>query len=153
MMRHIVLSHAMFDSSALLTELGKTGAGAVASFIGHVREGGDNGHPLVALELQHYPEKTEAALADIADHMAERWALDGIAIHHRIGRIEIGEPIVFVAAASRHRAEALEAVDYAMDAVKQGAFLWKKEHRGDGSAAWVEARHSDSERAARWDDQ
>lgn len=150
MMRLVRLSADRFDAGALLDELATTGAGAVASFIGHVRGGGDNGHDLVALELQHYPGKTEATLEALADEIFARWQLTGFALHHRIGRIAVSEPIVFVGAAAAHRAAALEAVDFAMDAVKQGAFLWKKEHRRDQSTAWVEARASDTERAGRW---
>lgn len=149
-MRHLVLSADPFDAAALLQQLADTGAGAVASFTGHVRGAGDNGHDLVALELQHYPGMTEASLAKLADDIAVRWPLTGLAIHHRVGRLEIGAPIVFVAAASSHRADALAAVDYAMDAVKQGAFLWKKEHRADGSTSWVEPRQSDADSASRW---
>ncbi len=150
LLRHVVLSHALFDTADLLDKMGQSGAGAVASFVGHVRGDGAGGHALTALELEHYPGKTEQTLMDLADEMAARWPLMALAIHHRVGKLLVGAPIVLIAAASSHRAAALEAVDFAMDTLKNGAFLWKKEHRADGSTAWVEARTADAKRAARW---
>ena len=134
------------DAGGWLARLGALGGGGVASFCGHVR--GDGG--IVALELEHYPGMTEAALADIAAEAARRWPLVGIVVEHRVGRLPVGEAIVLVATASPHRAAALEACAYAIDRLKTDAPFWKREHFVDGQSAWVEAKAGDAAVRARW---
>ena len=119
--------------------------GAVASFLGQVRGGKD----LIALELEHYPGVTEKALHRIADHASQRWDLKQALIIHRIGKMEIGEPIVFVAASAPHRRAALEATSFMIDVLKTQAPFWKKEHTTSGSH-WVETRDEDDAAAAAW---
>lgn len=122
------------------------GAGAVATFTGTVRtEAGMVDH----LYLDWYPGMTEASFADIADAAAARFDISAIAVHHRCGRVEAGQAIVFVAAASRHRRAALQAVDYAMDRLKSEAALWKREG-GEGGERWVEPRDEDLKDVERW---
>lgn len=122
--------------------------GGVASFIGQVR--GEAG--LIALELEHYPAVTEAALARIAETAAQRWPLMRAVIRHRVGRMAPGEPIVFVAASAAHRREALDAVGYMIDLLKTEAPFWKRVHTENGSY-WVEAAAGDREAADFWLDQ
>ena len=119
--------------------------GAVASFIGLVR--GDDG--LTALTLEHYPGMTEREIARIAGEAGKRWPLDGITIIHRIGRLEVGQRIVLVAAASAHRGAAFSACEFLMDYLKTQAPFWKQEERG-GQTNWVEHRASDAAAAERW---
>ena len=119
--------------------------GAVASFIGLVR--GDDG--LTALTLEHYPGMTEREIARIAGEAGKRWPLDGITIINRIGRLEVGQRIVLVAAASAHRGAAFSACEFLMDYLKTQAPFWKQEERG-GQASWVEHRASDAAAAERW---
>ena len=132
-----------FDTAAVLAALGP--AGAVVSFTGHVRaEPG-----LDALVLEHYPGMTER---EIARHVAEaerRWPLTGVAVIHRIGRLQPGARIVLVAAASAHRSAAFEACEFLMDYLKVRAPFWKREERADGTR-WVEAKASDDDAAERW---
>ncbi len=135
-----------FDVGAELTPLEKLGGGAVASFTGIARQDGD----VVAIELEHFPGMTEASLRKLAEQATERWNLLGATVIHRIGRIEVGESIVFVATCSDHRAEALAACSYLIDRLKTDAPFWKKEHREDGRADWVEAKASDNARAEDW---
>ena len=135
-----------FDVGAELARLEGLGGGAVASFVGIVR-GGDG---LVALELEHHPGMTEASMQRVADEAARRWPLIGMTLIHRHGRLEPGERIVLVAAASPHRAAALEATGFLIDWLKTSAPFWKKEHFAAGGARWVEARIADDEAAARW---
>ncbi len=135
-----------FDSGAELAALAQLGGGAVASFTGIARKDGG----VTAIELEHFPGMTQAALRKIADEAETRWSLLGCVIIHRIGHIEVGEPIVLVGAAAAHRAAALEACSYLIDRLKTDAPFWKKEHRADGSACWVEARASDDARAEKW---
>ncbi len=119
--------------------------GAVASFIGQVRAGEE----LIALELEHYPAVTETALDEIAQVAVERWSLTQAVICHRVGRMQIGEPIVFVAATAPHRRAALAAVEFMIDVLKTQAPFWKKEHTRTG-AHWVEPRADDHAAAEGW---
>ena len=137
-----------FDMGAELARFDTSGVGAVASFAGLVR--GDGG--VRALELEHYPGMTEAALAKLAQEAQARWRLAGALIVHRVGRLELGERIVLAATASAHRAAAFEACAYLMDRLKTDAPFWKKEYRDDGGAGrWVAQRESDTTAAAAWD--
>ncbi|MES2755032.1 MAG: molybdenum cofactor biosynthesis protein MoaE [Pseudomonadota bacterium] len=120
-------------------------AGAVATFSGHVRA--DDG--VSALELQHYPGMTEAALTTLAQEAAGRWALAGVTIVHRVGAMVPGDRIVLVATAAPHRAAALEACAALIDRLKTDAPFWKRETRADG-ARWVEHRATDDAAARRW---
>lgn len=135
-----------FDSEALLASLEADGVGAISSFTGLVRSDGG----VTAIELEHYPAMTEASLRAVAAEALSRWSLSGAIIIHRVGKMAVGEPIVFVAAASAHRAEALAACAFLIDRLKTDAPFWKKEYRGE-RAVWVEAKASDDARAADWD--
>jgi molybdopterin synthase catalytic subunit len=135
-----------FDSAALLASLEADGVGAISSFTGLVRS--DDG--VTAIELEHYPAMNEASLRDVTAEALSRWNLSGAIIIHRVGKMAVGEPIVFVAAASAHRAGALAACAFLIDRLKTDAPFWKKEYRGE-QANWVEAKASDDARAANWD--
>ncbi len=124
---------------------GRTDVGAVVSFTGLVR-GDDN---LIALTLEHYPAMTERALAAIAAEAETRWPLSGGIVVHRVGRLLPGDPIVLVAIASAHRAAAFAAAEFLMDWLKTRAPFWKAEERA-GETAWVAAKASDDDAAARW---
>ena len=135
-----------FDLNAVIAALGRDGVGAVASFVGIVR--GDGG--LVALTLEHYPAMTEAALYSIAAAARARWGLSGIHIHHRVGRLTPGTPIVLTATAAPHRADALDACAFLIDRLKTDAPFWKHERFADGHQTWVEANVADRGRAEGW---
>ena len=135
-----------FDVGTAVAALSGQGVGAVASFVGIVR-GGDG---LIALTLDHYPAMTEAALHALAQEAAQRWARLGVVIHHRVGRLEVGAPIVLVVCASPHRHDALEACAFLIDRLKTDAPFWKRESFADGRENWVEARDGDAVAAARW---
>lgn len=122
--------------------------GAVVTFTGAVRATEeDNG--LTGMTLEHYPGMTETQLAQILDDAARRWRLNRMIVVHRVGFLQPGEPIVFVATCSLHRKEAFAAAEFIMDYLKQKATFWKKEHFGS-RAHWVEAKASDAEAAERW---
>ena len=123
-------------------------AGAVVTFSGLVRD--DTGE-MTALELEHYPGMTEKAVSRIAKQAQERWNLVDVAVIHRFGRLSVGEQIMAVATAARHRAEAFEAAEYLMDYLKSRAPFWKREIGPDGPGAWVEAKASDEDALSRWD--
>jgi molybdopterin synthase catalytic subunit len=138
-----------FDIGAELAALtaGRTDIGALASFVGLVRDMA--AEPIAAMTLEHYPGMTEKKLAAIEAEANARWPLQASLIIHRHGRMLPGEPIVLVATASAHRAVALEACAFLIDWLKTEAPFWKLEERS-GEARWVEARSTDDEAATRW---
>jgi molybdopterin synthase catalytic subunit len=145
-MIRVAVSPAPLDIAAAMVALEGDGVGAIASFTGLVR--GDGG--LTSLTLEHYPAMTFAALHALAAEAEERWFLAGATILHRCGSMAPGDRIVFVGTASPHRAAALDACAFLIDALKTRAPFWKRETFSDGRARWVEARASDDQAAARW---
>ncbi len=127
---------------------GNTAIGGICTFTGTVRDmGGDS--QVTAMTLEHYPGMTEKALAGIEAEAGARWPLSASLIVHRYGRLEPGDRIVLVIAASAHRQAAFDACQFLMDWLKTKAPFWKKEEVEDG-IKWVEARDSDDDAAARW---
>lgn len=120
-------------------------AGGIASFVGQVRASG-----VEALELTHYEPLTFSGMEVLADQASQRFDLMGLVMIHRVGRLDPGEPIVCVAAAARHRRDAIDAVDFCMDHLKSAAWFWKREKRSDGWH-WIEPRAQDHADLARWD--
>jgi len=146
----IRVQEAPFEVGAELAELtrGRRDIGALASFVGLVRDvAGDQ--PITAMTLEHYPGMTESKLAEIEAEARARWSLQASLIVHRYGRMLPGEPIVLVATAAPHRAAALEACAFLIDWLKTKAPFWKLEESA-AESRWVEARASDDEAAARW---
>lgn len=137
-----------FSPGALLDGFltGDGATGAVATFTGTVR--GDDG--LTAMTLEHYPGMTEKQLHAIEDEARRRWPLLDVLVVHRHGRMTPGEPIVFVATASAHRAAAFAACEFLMDWLKTKAPFWKLEERAD-TTRWVEAKATDDTAAQRWE--
>lgn len=123
-------------------------AGAVVSFSGQVR--GDGGAQ--ALYLDWYPGMSERSLQEIAEATVARFDVMALTVLHRCGEVKTGEAIVFVAAASKHRRAAFEAVDYAMDRLKSEAALWKREITPEGSH-WIEPRAADADDLKRWNNE
>jgi len=136
-----------FDIAAEIDALKRASnaTGGVVIFTGVVRD--DDG--LSSLTLEHYPGMTER---EIGTHVAEakaRWPLTGVTVLHRIGRLRVGDNIVFVAVASGHRQAAFAAAEFLIDYLKTRAPFWKQEQRGD-SSKWVNSREQDHEAAIRW---
>jgi molybdopterin synthase catalytic subunit len=125
------------------------GVGAVASFIGTVRDVSD-GARVSTMELEHYPGMTEKALEKIEAAARARWPLLGVTIVHRVGLLAPLDQIVLVAVASAHRGSAFAACEFIMDYLKSEAPFWKKEVTPDGAAKWVDARVSDDAALRRW---
>jgi molybdopterin synthase catalytic subunit len=146
----IRLSAEPFEPGALLAGFtrGRSETGAIVSFTGLAR--GEAGS-VTALELEAFPDFTEAAIREIADAAMARFDLHDLLIVHRIGRIAPGEAIVFVATAAAHRREAFEAADQLMDYLKSRAPFWKKSWDAGGQGRWIEPSARDYEDAARWD--
>lgn len=123
-------------------------AGGIVSFVGQVRADAGEG-AVEALELRHYAPLTLPAMEALAARTHERWRLEGLLIVHRSGEMAAGEPIVLVAAASRHRREAFAAADFAMDHLKSESWFWKRE-KVAGEWRWIEPREQDFEDLSRW---
>ena len=111
--------------------------GAVVVMSGTVRNQTD-GKSVVALEYQAYEPMAVRVFEAIAADIRNRWPeVNRVVIHHRTGRLQIGEISVLVAVGCPHRSEAFEACKYAIDTLKHNAPIWKKEHWADGSSSWV----------------
>ena len=123
-----------------------SGAGAVVTFTGLVR---DNGGSLAAMEIEHYPGMTERAITAMMQEAKTRWSLVDALVIHRFGVWKGSEPIMMVATAARHRADAFAAAEFLMDYLKSRAPFWKKEIGADG-AAWVAAQQTDEDALRRW---
>lgn len=146
MMQNITLQTALFDEGDELRKFESKSIGAVASFTGLVRSENET----IALHIEHHPIMTQKSLEQISDKVTKRYQLLGVTIIHRYGTLSLGQPIVFVAAASEHRREAMEAIVYIMDRLKTDIPLWKKEIFADGSARWIEQKQSDIDRSSLW---
>lgn len=144
----VVVQDAPFDFGAEADAFakGRTVSGAIVTFTGVVRDVADG---LKAMEIEHYPGMTEAALTEIARQAVERWSLEDTLVIHRHGTLVPGEMIMMVATAARHRKDAFEAAEYLMDYLKSRAPFWKREVTSDG-AAWVAARDVDEDALKRW---
>ena len=139
-----------FDLSAEVAALraGDGGVGAVASFIGTVRDKND-GSAVSAMELEHYPGMTEQAIENMIDSAMQRFDIRTARVVHRVGPLAVGEQIVLVAVSSAHRGQAFEACEFLMDYLKTQAPLWKKETTPAGTR-WVDARETDDAALRRW---
>ena len=139
-----------FDVSQELARLrgGDGRVGAVCSFIGTVREVGGS-ETVRAMELEHYPGMTEAAIAQMVEEARRRFEVLGTTVIHRVGLLAPDDQIVLVAVTSPHRHDAFQACEFLRDYLKTQAPFWKKETTPTG-AHWVDARDSDDAALTRW---
>jgi len=115
--------------------------GAVTSFLGVVR-GENAGHRVLRLEYESYEPLAVRAFTRIDDEARARWTGVALAIHHRLGTLEVGETSVAIAAGSAHRAAAFAACRYAIERIKQIAPIWKHEYF-EGGDVWIEGATAD----------
>jgi len=123
------------DVPAALREVESPDAGGIASFVGTVRRR-SRGRDVLHLEYEAYEEMAESMLERLAAELTARHGLCAVAIHHRVGRVEIGEPSVAIAVSAAHRAAALDACREAIDTLKETIPLWKKEVYAGGEE-WI----------------
>ena len=129
------------DTNAVVAVVSSADCGAVTTFVGLVRD--DNaGRRVLWLEYEAYEPLALKAFARIDEEAGEKWPSIALAIHHRVGRLEIGQASVVIAAASPHRPEAFAACRYAIERIKQIAPIWKHEHF-EGGAVWIEGATAD----------
>jgi molybdopterin synthase catalytic subunit len=150
MAERVSIRHEDFDLAAEVAALraGDGGVGAVAAFVGTVRDASD-GRSITRMELEHYPGMTEAAIEAMIDAATQRFDIRAARVVHRIGVLEACAQIVLVAVTSAHRGQAFQACEFLMDYLKTQAPFWKKETGPEG-ARWVDARVADDEALARW---
>ena len=139
-----------FDISKEIALLRKdnSGIGAIASFIGVVRDLNE-GDRVTGMTLEHYPGMTEKSVEDIITQARARWQVMDALVIHRIGALKPLDQIVLVVVSSAHRGDAFAACEFIMDFLKTRAPFWKKEQSGSG-ARWVDARAADDVAAERW---
>ncbi|PYR56428.1 MAG: molybdenum cofactor biosynthesis protein MoaE [Acidobacteria bacterium] len=129
------------DAAALAAAVATRGDGAVTTFVGIVRDH-NGGRRVLWLDYEAYAPLAEKAFERIDEEARERWPEARLAIHHRIGRLEIGDASIVIAAASPHRSDAFVACRYAIERVKQIAPIWKHEHF-EGGDVWIEGATAD----------
>ena len=144
----VAVTSAPLDLPALVAAVSATGTcdGAVTTFIGLVRDH-NQGRRVSFLEYEAYEPLAVRALERILDEARESWPEARLAVHHRIGRLEITEASIIIVAASPHRADAFAACRYTIERVKQIVPIWKHEHF-EGGDVWLEGATADPEDAA-----
>lgn len=145
----IVVQEAPFDLGAETAAFaaGQRDMGAVVTFTGVVRD--LEGAALEAMEIEHYPGMTEAALTDMARQARQRFSLGNVLVIHRFGRLVPGDMIMMVATAAPHRRDAFAAAEFLMDYLKSRAPFWKREISDQGTA-WVASKDEDETGLDRW---
>lgn len=149
-MPRVTIQTGDFDVSREIAALraGDAGVGAVASFVGTVRDRND-GTAITRMELEHYPGMTERAIEAMIDEAMRRFGIRAVRVIHRVGPLQPMDQIVLVVATAAHRSDAFRACEFLMDYLKTQAPFWKKETTPQGSR-WVDARAADDEALGRW---
>jgi len=144
-MVQVAVTSEPLDPASLVRELnaGSAGDGAVATFTGLVRAH-NQGRQVRFLEYEAYEPLAIKALKRIVSEVEAAWPDARLGIHHRIGRLEIGDASVVIVAVSAHRAAAFAACRYAIERVKQIVPIWKREHF-EGGEVWLEGATADPE--------
>jgi len=124
------------NPAALVEHVRKAGDGAVVTFDGCVRNQ-SHGRRTLYLDYEAYESMALTKIREIAAAIHEKFAIDRVAIAHRLGRLEIGETSVFIAVSAPHRPAAFEACRFAIETVKRTVPIWKKEYFEDG-AVWAD---------------
>lgn len=129
------------DAAAVAGAVSHPACGAVTTFLGLVRDQ-NLGHRVLFLDYEAFAPLAVKSFERIADEASARWPLTELAIHHRLGRVQIGEASVVIAASSPHRADAFAAARYAIERIKQITPIWKHEHF-EGGEVWIEGATAD----------
>ena len=147
----VSIQTADFDLGAEVAALrdGDAGVGAVASFIGTVRDRNGPQHGVAAMELEHYPGMTERSIEAMVQAAFARFDILGARVIHRVGLLAPLDQIVLVVVSSAHRGQSFQACEFLMDYLKTQAPFWKKEQTPAG-ARWVDARAADDAALAKW---
>lgn len=136
-----LVSESPLDVATVMEAVAAPSHGAVSTFVGNVRDH-NAGREVLWLDYEAYAPLAVKSFQRIADEARTRWPETSLAIHHRTGRVQIGEASVVIAAASPHRADAFAAARYAIERIKQIAPIWKHEHFAGGDV-WIEGATAD----------
>ncbi|HJZ48624.1 MAG TPA: molybdenum cofactor biosynthesis protein MoaE [Roseiflexaceae bacterium] len=136
MTQYFHITNQPLDPGPLAALVAAADMGAIVTFAGIVRNN-FGGRSTAYLEYQAYESMAVTVLEQLAGEARSRWGTGGIAIHHRIGRLEIGETAVLIVVAAPHRHEAFEAAEWLMDRIKEVVPIWKKEIWADGASEWI----------------
>jgi molybdopterin synthase catalytic subunit len=144
-MAPVAVTSAPLDLLSLTSEMTGSGVGdgAVTTFLGLVRDQ-NQGRRVLFLEYEAYEPLAVRALNRIVDEARDSWPSTRVGVHHRIGRLELGEASIVIVAVSRHRADAFAACRYTIERVKQIVPIWKHEHF-EGGDVWLEGATADPE--------
>jgi len=140
----VAITTAPLDLAALVAEVSSGdagGDGAIATFTGLVRHH-NLGRTVLFLEYEAYEPLAVRALERIVAEVRDRWPRARLGVHHRVGRLELGEASIIIAAASPHRGDAFAACRYTIERVKQIVPIWKREHF-EGGQVWLEGATAD----------
>jgi len=132
----VELVHEPVRAAELVAAVKGAADGAVVAFDGIVRDN-SGGRATLYLDYEAYEPMALRTLREIAAEMHTRFAVDRVALVHRLGRLAIGDTSVFIAVSAAHRSAAFDACRFAIESVKRSAPIWKKEYFADG-AVWVE---------------
>jgi len=133
----IHITNSPLDAAAVIALVKSDTAGAVNVFVGTVRNITKN-KPVIKLEFEAYEAMALKEMNKIAQQVKERWPINAMAIHHRLGDLSIGDIPVVIAVSTPHRQQSFEACQFAIDELKKTVPIWKKEFFSDGSQ-WVSA--------------
>lgn len=133
----IQISNTPLDLMSCINQVTGPACGGIDVFIGTVRDA-TKGKPVLRLEFEAYESMAVREMQKIAEQTFEHWPVQSIAIHHRVGVLEVGDVAVVIAVGAAHRAAAFEACRYAIDTLKLTVPIWKKEVFEDGEV-WVAA--------------
>jgi len=141
-----------FNHNTLYQQLTHENAldGAVVTFTGQVRQQ-NLGDSVTGLSLEHYPGMTEKTISDIIKQARSKWSVNRVIVIHRVGKLSVGENIVFVGVTGPHRGECFAANEFIMDFLKVKAPFWKKEITTQGER-WLDARTTDQVKANQWEE-
>ena len=142
-MNHIALVSQPIDVAALMARVASPAVGAVASFVGTVRNVNDN-RAVTGIEYSAYEEMAGREMGAIVAEAAAQvhGSPLSIAFEHRLGELSLGDVSVAIAVSHAHRAPALDACRYVIEELKKRVPIWKCEHYADGSRAWVDNRNT-----------
>ena len=149
----ILINENHFKTNDYKAFLKQNNSGAIVEFSGCVRADQvsveQQTEAVQAIVLEHYPVMAEKALQAILGQAFQRWPLHAAVVHHRVGKINAGEDIVYVGISAAHRKEAIAAVDFIMDFLKNDVPIWKK-HISSSGQQWVEQKSTDSDAKKSW---
>ena len=135
------LVHQQIDPAAIIAEVRHPRYGAVATFIGTVREVNE-GRPVSGIDYSAYVAMAQSEMDQIVAEAENQFGLGAIVVEHRLGSLELGDISIAIAVAHEHRDPALDAARFVIEQIKSRVPIWKLEHYVDGAREWVDPTHS-----------